>query len=240
MTVCDVMDECSRFDELLDASMEELSEHDQAALLEHARSCPDCWARLQDMARVAHWLSTQEVRPSQSAVHATDMELAAFAALGLQSPDAEAAVEHLASCPACRQELAAVRLAIEQVEDVTGQSANPGTRRARTGVLGTLSRALSTPRRAAASIGAALCYAAMCLCFSAGLAHLLLAYVVTGRGSGWALYWWPFKLIPGDSPRLWIFVVSSVGLGLALRKLALWLWRLGAHSEPTSTDSPEA
>ncbi|NSW58127.1 MAG: SUMF1/EgtB/PvdO family nonheme iron enzyme [Armatimonadetes bacterium] len=233
------MGDCSRFDQLLNASEGELSEQDQAALLEYARSCPDCAARLRDLARAAHLLSSHEAREPQSAIHATDMELAVFAAHGLHGPNADAAVEHLASCPVCRRELAAVRLAIEHVEDVTGESANPGGRASRAGLRHTLSLAFSTPRRATASIGAALTYAGMCLCFGSGLAHLLLAYVITGRGSGWASHWWPFSLMPGGSLRLWTFVVLSAAFGLGLRRLALLLWHLGAHGAPSTTQGPE-
>ncbi len=116
------MDNCARVEQILSHAGDELTREDAAAISEHLKECAECRREMQQISRAAHLLSEDsDGQLPQQADHLSDLSLACFATRGYSAPDADDSVAHLAACPTCRHELAAVRETMEYSLEILGE-----------------------------------------------------------------------------------------------------------------------
>ncbi|MFP3904409.1 MAG: hypothetical protein ACLFWB_09240 [Armatimonadota bacterium] len=176
------------------------------------------------MARAARLLSEHtDGQLPQKADHLSDLSLACFAISGYSAPDADDSVAHLAACPTCRHELAAVRETMEYSQEIAGEGPcqPPSVQEV---MLQQLRMAFSTVPAAAYAIASGIAYVAECVMFALALAHVWLSYLVAPVGFEAVPNIFPFGLIAPGALRLWVFVAACSIAGVALRWLAASLF----------------
>ncbi|MFO7946003.1 MAG: zf-HC2 domain-containing protein, partial [Armatimonadota bacterium] len=176
------MGNCARVEQILSCAGNELTREDEAAISEHLKECPECRREMQQISRAAHLLSEHtDGQLPQQADHLSDLSLACFAISGYRAPDADDSVAHLAACPTCRHELAAVRETMEYSQEILGEGpCHPLS--VQEVLLQQLHMAFSTVPGTVYAISSGVVYIAECVMFALALAHVWLAYLVAPVG----------------------------------------------------------
>jgi len=214
-----MMRDCPTMDGIISDFGSEMTEADQRAIHEHLEHCEQCRAQFNRMARIVRLLSHLKPLEPEPELHVSDLELAAFAHARFNAEDGDRIARHLASCQHCRQELTAVRLALDDYQHEEEPAISwPRIRQ-------DLVIAISTPARTLLLVAAALCYLAECAAFGVALGQILLTYVIGLPGYAAVPEVWPLTALPVGVVRTWGLVVLGVLGGVLMRMVAARLYR---------------
>jgi len=212
------MRECPEMEWIVSRMGDDATEEDREQIGQHIASCVLCQAQLRRLALAARLLVDFSPDPVQPGDHVSDLDLATFAARGFDAEGAAETVEHLARCPHCRRDLWAVRVALDESDELFGDGDDPGFRAStRAWVRRVWSVARSGPRGAGLLLSAAVCYLIQCLGFAAAATQLALAYVVCPGGYSAVPVGPPLSLLPEGALRLWAFIACALAVAAGCR-----------------------
>ncbi|MEA3402384.1 MAG: zf-HC2 domain-containing protein [Armatimonadota bacterium] len=217
------MRECNRISALVARLDQECSPEEEERLRRHLQECPDCRRQLRRVGRATRGLVALAFEDEEEE-HLSDLELASFAAHGLDAPHADAIVRHLSGCPRCRRELTGVCALLDQHDELLqddGQSC---------GRCGTFSeqvrRVISGPRRFSRALVSFAMWVLEFACFGLAVFQMLAAYVVDVREIGTPDVLAALGLAPRNEPLIWSALAVLITLGILFR----WLGAQFYHS----------
>jgi hypothetical protein len=93
-------------------------QHSEEEMREHLRECELCRREVEQLSAALASAVTHSFDEERGTPHLTDLDLATFAAHGLDAPNADEAVAHLARCRPCRMQFRHIRRLMEQHEEL--------------------------------------------------------------------------------------------------------------------------
>ncbi|MBD3291698.1 MAG: hypothetical protein GF393_02140 [Armatimonadia bacterium] len=199
-------------------------------MLEHVRTCEHCRRELASVHCAAAGVLLHSFDDESDDDHLSDLDLAVFASHGLDAPNADEAVEHLANCRSCREQFSNVRRLLEQHEELIYGEV-PRARMPDRSFLDQVRILLSDPARLFRGLGGFLAWVmewAMLLIvlfqFAAGY---LAAPAEIGRSRATEI----LGVVPRDDLRFWLIATTCIILAILFRWLGAQLYHAAVSQD---------
>lgn len=196
----------------------------------HLEKCEHCRGELARLGRTAASVLVHHFDDHVDAPHLSDLELAVFVTHGLDAPNSDEAVRHLATCRECRQQFAHVRRIMEQHEDlIYGDPPRPHM--PDRSFLDQVRLILSDPFRLLRALTGFLFWVLewamlVVVVFQIGVGCLANRDAVT-RSAGTEF----LGIAPHDPLRFWLIAVASIILAVFFRWLGAQLYHSAVEQE---------
>ncbi len=225
MQECDAL---NRYVAHLEAS--DGAEEPEEDLLAHLEHCEHCRAELGRVRRAAASVLSYHFDDHADAPHLSDLDLAIFVAHGLDAPNADDAVTHLASCRECRRQFRQVRRLLEQHEDLIYGDAPRSTMPDRS-FADQVRLVFSDPARVARVVSGFLAWILewamlVVVVFQVGVGHL-----VNPNAIGISPATEFLGIMPRAPLRFWLITGTCIVLALFFRWLGIQLYHSAVEQE---------
>lgn len=199
-------------------------------LLRHVTSCEHCREELAKVHRAAAMVLLHHFDPEADGEHLSDLDLAVFATHGLDAPNADMAVEHLANCRECREQFSNVRRLLEQHEDlIYGET--PRAKMPDRSFLDQVRILLSDPARLFKGIGGFLSWIVEWALLLIVLFQFAAGYLAAPDGVGRSSATEILGIVPRNDFRFWFIAVTCIVLAILFRWLGAQLYHAAVSQD---------
>jgi len=192
-------------------------------LHEHIRSCEHCRKEVARVHRAAAGLLLHHFDNEADGEHLSDLDLAVFAGHGLDAPNADAAIEHLANCRECREQFSNIRRLLEHHEDLIYGEA-PRVKMPDRTFFDQVRILLSDPARLLKGIGGFLSWVVEWAMLLVVLFQFAAGYLAAPAEIGRSTATEVLGIVPRDNLRFWLIAVSCIVLAILFRWLGAQLY----------------
>lgn len=189
--------------------------HPSEELLSHVAECEHCRQELHQIHHAAVGMLLHRFDSPGSDEHLSDLDMAAFAAHGLDAPNADQAVEHLSRCRECREQFTQVRRVIEQHEDLIDSPESPPS--ADRSVPGQLRMIFGDVGRLGRALGSFVAWVAEWAVLLVVLFQISAAYLANSNEIGRSAATEFLGIVPRHELRLWVIAAACIALAFVFR-----------------------
>ena len=225
------MNKCSPGDSYLtNLESSTSANHTDEELLEHLRECEHCRRELDAMRQALGSAIIHDFEDEPVTAHLTDLDLATFAAHGLDAPNADEAVTHLAHCRPCRLQFGHIRRLMEQHEELI-HGYPPRRPSATIPFLQQVGLLARNPSRALRAMGGFACWVLEWITLVVVIFQLALHFLAHPAGIMESPGTELLGILPSEPLRFWLIAALCTVLAILFRWLGAQLYHSSVEQE---------